>query len=96
MSTFSGLRLGSGWITRGRRSRGNGGARGRAGSGRRRTWRCVGQGVRFLVEALHAADDAEEFSAGAVLEDVVEFALPLEGGVELDDEGMGALGLRGE
>ena len=49
--------------------------------------------LRFLVEALHASDDAEEFSTGTVLEYVVEFSLALEGGVEFDDEGVGALGL---
>jgi hypothetical protein len=49
--------------------------------------------VRFLAETLQTTDETEKLTSGTVLEHVVEFALPLEGGMQLNDEGVGALGL---
>lgn len=59
--------------------------------GLRRTWFCLRGGVRGFAEAFESADEGEEFSPGAVLENVVEFAVVLEGGMEFHDEGVFAL-----
>ena len=49
--------------------------------------------LHFVVHAFESADEAEEFAAGTVLEDIIEPALLLEGGMQSDDEWMMAVGL---
>jgi hypothetical protein len=48
----------------------------------------VGRAVLGLREAFAFLEESEELSAGTVLEDEVEFGLVLEGGVDLDEEGV--------